>query len=571
MFFLVITLIPLITFGWMNMQATRESLEDNTKIEQTNKTSILKSDIQSFTESNLNSLRSITYNVNAQLKAAGRNILSQVGTKSIFLDFIKREEDIQFIATQGMDYSTPPRTITTGSFDLQEETELLKFYENGMKAAKNGKTYLSPVTKAKTIKSHVVLFTIPTIPNDQPTGLVAAVINLDRLNEKIKSTAGENYEIFILSAKGTIVGKANMSYIREDTQLIAHPLVQEFMRLQKGNVMQEFTITKSYSIEMIGGKEEYLGIFAPLSNLNLGLFVQIKSSIAFQVVNSMIQRTVISLFLAAIFAIFAGVSLANSITKPVRELTQASETIAERNFDKRIEIKSRNEIGLLADRFNIMTDEIRNFIRDLQAAADKNKALFISSIRMISAAVDEKDPYTRGHSEKVREYSVEIAQVMGLPGEEIEKIAVSAILHDVGKIGVNDSVLKKAGKLTNEEFEQMKQHPEKGAYILSPIHELSDIIPGILYHHEKWDGTGYPRGLSGENIPLSARVIAVADTFDAMTSDRPYQKAMDVDYVFKLLFDWAGKRYDPQVVASLFQAYERGRIQLSKSRSSFIQ
>ena len=138
------------------------------------------------------------------------------------------------------------------------------------------------------------------------------------------------------------------------------------------------------------------------------------------------------------------------------------------------------------------------------------------------------------------------------------------------KIGVHDRVLKKAGKLTNEEFEEMKQHPEKGAYILSPIHELSDIIPGILYHHEKWDGTGYPRGLSGENIPLTARIIAVADTFDAMTSDRPYQKSMDVDYVFKLLFDWGGKRYDPQVVASLFQSYEQGRIKLSESRSSIV-
>jgi HD-GYP domain-containing protein (c-di-GMP phosphodiesterase class II) len=251
-------------------------------------------------------------------------------------------------------------------------------------------------------------------------------------------------------------------------------------------------------------------------------------------------------------------------------LTKATDTIAEGNFSQHISIASRTEIGLLADRFNLMTSEIQKYILTLKEAAQRNKTLFISSIRMISAAVDEKDPYTRGHSEKVREYSVEIARLMNFQSDQIEKIAISAILHDVGKIGIEDSVLNKAGTLTPEEFEIMKQHPEKGAYILSPIDELSEIIPGILYHHEKWDGTGYPKGLRGESIPISARIIAVADTFDAMTSDRPYQRSMEPDYVFKLLFDWAGKRYDSKVVASLFQAYEAGRIKLSKARSSIL-
>ena len=148
---------------------------------------------------------------------------------------------------------------------------------------------------------------------------------------------------------------------------------------------------------------------------------------------------------------------------------------------------------------------------------------------------------------------------MGLAPEDVERIRLSALLHDVGKIGVDDRIIRKPTALTEEEFEAMKTHPIKGAAIMSAIPQLADVIPGMKYHHEKWTGGGYPEGLSGEQIPLQARIVSVADTFDAMTTTRPYQKAMEIDFVVDRIRQFAGVRYDPRVVQAFLRAYEKGR------------
>src|SRR5262249_32999669 len=158
----------------------------------------------------------------------------------------------------------------------------------------------------------------------------------------------------------------------------------------------------------------------------------------------------------------------------------------------------------------------------------------------LAAAIDAKDPYTRGHSERVARYAVAIGKHYGLVGEDLKRVRISALLHDVGKIGIDDRILRKPTALTDEEFEVMKTHPTKGALIIGQIPQLRDIIPGIKYHHEKWEGGGYPEGLAREEIPMLARVVTVADTFDAMTTTRPYQKAMALDYVISRIKSFSG-------------------------------
>src|SRR5207248_8132749 len=155
------------------------------------------------------------------------------------------------------------------------------------------------------------------------------------------------------------------------------------------------------------------------------------------------------------------------------------------------------------------------------------RELFMNSIQMLAGAVDEKDPYTRGHSDRVTKYSLQIAKEMDLPEDFCEILRVSAQLHDVGKIGIEDRILKKPGALTEEEFTIMKTHTSKGANILRPVAQLKEMIPGIELDHEALDGRGYPHGFKGDQIPLLPSIIAVADTFDALTTNRPYQKAHD--------------------------------------------
>jgi putative nucleotidyltransferase with HDIG domain len=189
----------------------------------------------------------------------------------------------------------------------------------------------------------------------------------------------------------------------------------------------------------------------------------------------------------------------------------------------------------------------------------------MGSIQMLAGAVDEKDPYTRGHSDRVTKYSLMIAEEMGLDPGFLEILRVSAQLHDVGKIGIEDRILKKPGALTPEEFEIMKTHTTRGANILRPVPQLREMLPGIELHHEALNGRGYPYGLRGEEVPLLARVIAVADTFDALTTNRPYQRAHDPLEALRIIQSLSGQRLDPGAVAALLAVFQRGEIRIHKS------
>jgi hypothetical protein len=175
-------------------------------------------------------------------------------------------------------------------------------------------------------------------------------------------------------------------------------------------------------------------------------------------------------------------------------------------------------------------------------------------VRALTSAIDAKDPYTCGHSDRVARVSVRIAQEMGCEEKFLDTIYMAGLLHDTGKIGIDDNVLRKPGRLTDEEFEQIKQHPEIGYNILRDLKQLSDCLPAVLHHHEQWDGGGYPAGLAGEEIPLIARIMAVADAYDAMHSDRPYRKGMPEEKVESILREGAGQQWDQAVVDAYFEA-----------------
>src|SRR3989441_7827376 len=213
-----------------------------------------------------------------------------------------------------------------------------------------------------------------------------------------------------------------------------------------------------------------------------------------------------------------------------------------------------------------MTDQIERYINDLHASVAENRELFLGTVKSLAAAIDGKDPYTRGHSERVSRFSVAAAEGLGLSDEEIEKIRVSALLHDVGKIGIDDRILKKPSALDDQEFEVMKTHPQKGYKIMSQIPAMREFLPGMYMHHEMINGQGYPQGLKGDELPMQARVVSVADTFDAMTTERPYQAAMELEAALTRLKSFVGTRYDARVVAAFIAACEAGKIRPGVTR-----
>ncbi len=172
---------------------------------------------------------------------------------------------------------------------------------------------------------------------------------------------------------------------------------------------------------------------------------------------------------------------------------------------------------------------------------------YMESIQTIRYTVEAKDMYTRGHSDRVSEYSVLIGKKLGLPEEDIRKLEIGGLFHDVGKIGIPDSILQKNGKLTDDEYIKIKEHPIIGEYILSTASIFKDIVPIVKYHHERYDGNGYPEGLKGEQIPYLARITAVADTFDAMSSKRVYRDSLPIDKVIEELKRCRGTQFDPEI------------------------
>jgi len=189
----------------------------------------------------------------------------------------------------------------------------------------------------------------------------------------------------------------------------------------------------------------------------------------------------------------------------------------------------------------------------------KMRKVYLDTIRALAAAIDAKDPYTKGHSERVAETSVALAQELNLSDKDIENIEYTALLHDIGKIGVADNILGKKSSLTDKEFDKIKEHTVIGAKIIEPVDFLKNSYEAIYHHHEKYNGKGYPDGLKEKDIPLLARIIAVADAYDAMGSDRPYRKKLNKDKILNELKDQAGKQFDPEVVKALISVLGRER------------
>lgn len=217
--------------------------------------------------------------------------------------------------------------------------------------------------------------------------------------------------------------------------------------------------------------------------------------------------------------------------------------------------------------FDSVDSKLLNSIANESAIFLENAVLFedvhglmMGLLHSLTSAVDAKDPYTCGHSERVATLSRAIASSLGLEDRQVERIYMAGLLHDVGKIGVPESVLQKPGRLTAEEFEQMKRHPAIGAKILQDVEQIQDIIPGVLHHHERYDGKGYPHGLAGKDIPLMGRIICMADCFDAMTSTRIYRKAMPLEVTLADLRRCSGTQFDPEVAEAFFEI-EAGALQ----------
>jgi HD-GYP domain-containing protein (c-di-GMP phosphodiesterase class II) len=397
-----------------------------------------------------------------------------------------------------------------------------------------------------------VILTLPVRSGDGSIwGSLTGVLDLQPLADRFSEYTHAGFLVTLFDNNGTVVVSSDPRLRGSD--LRDSPLVGDLL----GRPMR-LTRTYAHPIPAIAG--EVLGSGAPVQTLGWGVLVERPTAEAFAPVRVMQQRTLVVSAVTALFALALGFTLSRRLIVPLQNLANTSSEIADGNFAARSDIGGQDEIAQLAGNFNHMATSIENLVRRLKQALRQNQELFLETIRTLAAAIDAKDPYTRGHSERVSSYSMAIARHLGLSQEEVFRVRIASILHDVGKLGIREGILNKPGGLTEEEFAVMRQHPGIGAQIMAPIRMLKDIIPGIRNHHETWDGGGYPDRLRGEEIPMVARIIGVADTFDAMTTTRPYQQAMELDFVLEKMREMSGSRFDSKVVDALLAAVGAGDV-----------
>lgn len=401
-----------------------------------------------------------------------------------------------------------------------------------------------------------IVVTVPVLSGESVYGVLQGFISMDDLWERVARARASGHEIFALDAKGNLFAHTDPAKVAARKDFRDSEIVQKFLTSRLRS--KETVVFKGLRD---GRRVGYLGAYDSTKS-GWGIFVQVEASVAAAPIQEMVRDTVTWAIVALALAVIVAIAFAGKLSRPISQLASVSRAFAQGDFKARASIRPQNEIGELADTFNLMADEIQGQIEKLKAAAAETNDLFLGTIRALAKAIDAKDPYTRGHSVRVNKYAVIISRYMNLSEREIRNIHVASLLHDVGKIGIDDAILKKPAGLTSEEFEIMKQHPEKGAKIMGTINALKDIVPGMRHHHERYGGGGYPLGLKGDDIPQIARIINVADTFDAMTTHRPYQAAFPFEAAVARINELKGSVCDPKVVEAFNRAYQAGEFAL---------
>jgi HD-GYP domain-containing protein (c-di-GMP phosphodiesterase class II) len=559
---LAISVLPMYFYSAQIENMNRERLKTNEMLLQNTVTRSLADDISQHQEALHMMLANLSSSIQVMMLAtpAGNDLNAQKlptpELRAILENFVSSSNDLAYATLLNAD----GKGVSAGR--IEPDAFLQRELERAYQAAHEGRAYSGePLMVGSGKSAHtVMLFSSPIMYGGRFLGMIGSVMDMEYLTRRLQQVRMTGLTPYVVDSQGRLVTAATSQYATG--QDMSHfEIVRNFVG--EGSKAQ-LAATREFTINDGKDSVQMLGTFSPVTSLDWAVVVQKPRDEAYRSIYEMQRTGRLLAWLAVFVSVGLSIISARRITSPLQILAHSSQAIARGDFSQRVHVKTRTEIGELAATFNTMSEELEQFVLDLKRAAEENKALFMGSIQMLAGAVDEKDPYTRGHSDRVTKYSLLIAKEMGADDEFLEILRISAQLHDVGKIGIEDRILKKPGALTPEEFEIMKTHTTKGANILRPVPQLSAMLPGIELHHEALNGRGYPHGLKGEEIPLLARLIAVADTFDALTTNRPYQKAYDPIEALKIIQNLSGQRLDPKGVAALMAVYRRGEIRIEQ-------
>ena len=565
---LMVSVLPLGLYHRLVLQLSQDKLVDTERVQQTDLVRSLAQEIQHF-ESNLTD-QLLSERQILDLTGLIENVEDPAAEPKVtrLLENFVESNPNTFIYLTAVGKSGRGTSASQGNFRAEQDPFVAKALQRAFVTCLQSqqlqvtKFRSDPLALAPGNRPAFVVAVPLKDINDNFTGMLAAVVSLDPILKRLQDASVRGRSVFIVDHNGRIVAHHDIKNFVPGADARDNALVAQVRALPQD---LRNTETKRFAETVKKRSVEMIGTYSTFPELNWAVIAQrsLDAAESDTGVDELNRQALLFASIVVLAAIVVGYFFAVGISGPIRGLAASTRAISRGEFHQRSVARGALEISELAENFNKMAADIEEFIEKLKEAAEENRELFIGSIRMLAAAIDEKDPYTRGHSGRVAKYSTLIGQQLGLSTEELDKLRISALLHDVGKIGVEDRVLKKPGALTPEEFTLMKQHTVKGANIMRPVSQLKEVLPGIELHHEHIDGRGYPYGLSGPQIPLMARIIGVADTLDAMTTNRPYQTAMDLDYAMERIRALAGTKFDSVVVNALESAVQHGKLRLS--------
>jgi len=376
------------------------------------------------------------------------------------------------------------------------------------------------------------------------------LLGLDTIVTKIKSANPDVMYVAIVRNSMTILAHSDVG--KRETVFI--PVSDSVLMRNSGNTIIN---------EIKSGTADYFDIINPIvfQKKQIGTVVIRMNKSSLLEAKGEVRRQILGV-LAAVLAlsVLSIVIMSSLITRPVMELAKGVEELKEGKKTRPLMVYSRDELGALTASFNEMTELISRQRTELGDYARELEQAYIATVKVLSAAIDARDPYTHGHSTRVAVLSLKMGKALGLSKKELEDLEIACLFHDVGKMRTPDHLLFKEGRLNRDEHEEIMRHTDDGAQILSRAAFLHKYIPAVKHHHEWFNGEGYPDGLSGEEIPLHAAIISVADAFDAMTSIRPYRPSRSqVDAVQEIIL-CSGTQFDPRLVEVFVRIVKRLKI-----------
>ena len=549
---MVTALVPLWLTSYKLMGINRESLESASREYQLGVAASLARELDASTQAAQNILLATAHSLGSRIE--NRSGWRTPGGDDRLAPYLAGDLlALRYTSREGA-------VLESGDHALLKQGPVDRALFEAFATAVGGESFTGRPIQREDGKRPCVVVAVPVTVSGAVQGALAGIVDLSSPWMRGVASISSQYMTFALDDTGALFAQAGMPETLLDADAYKKLEIVTRFRRQGGGVIE---ILPFDAVE--GSKtKELLGARAT-TDRGWGVFMMVDRELAYASVAEMRRSALQWALFAVLLAVAAAFVFAGAITRPIKILLENTRRLAAGDFGARAEVRSANEIGELAETFDFMAEEIRHYIERIKRAAEENNALFLGTIKALAAAIDEKDPYTRGHSERVHRYSVAIARHLGLSKEEIRNVTVGALLHDVGKIGIEDAILRKPAALSDKEFEIMKRHPLKGAHILGEMPQMVDVLPAMRNHHERWAGGGYPDGLKGEEIPMIARVVQVADTFDAMTTNRPYQRAMRMDAAVARVNELSGIVFDPKVVGAFKAAWIAGDLRLEEA------